>query len=127
MTEAALAQRYRDYIARLNERDWENLRQFVSSDARHNAAHSASPAITPCLNAIRGDPGPPVHPRAFGPRAAPCCEPAPVRLPARGLFLGLAVNGRSVVFAENVFYRFHGEKIDDVRSVIDWAAIEARL
>jgi predicted ester cyclase len=39
----------------------------------------------------------------------------------------LAVNSRSVVVAENVFYRFQGEKIDDVRSVIDWAAIEAQL
>jgi hypothetical protein len=41
MTEAALSQRYRDYIACLSGRDWENLKQFVSGGARANAAHSA--------------------------------------------------------------------------------------
>ena len=30
----------------------------------------------------------------------------------KGLFLGLPVKGRRVTFAENVFYRFQGEKID---------------
>jgi predicted ester cyclase len=36
MTEAALSQCYRDYIACLNGRDWDNLKQFVSDAARHN-------------------------------------------------------------------------------------------
>jgi predicted ester cyclase len=43
------------------------------------------------------------------------------------LFLGSAVNGRRVTFAENVFYRFRGGKIEEVWSVIDKAAIEAQL
>jgi predicted ester cyclase len=45
----------------------------------------------------------------------------------KGSFLGLAVNGRRVRFAENVFYRFRAGKIDEVWSVIDKAAIEAQL
>ena len=36
MTEAALSHHYRDYIACLNGRDWDSLKQFVSDDARHN-------------------------------------------------------------------------------------------
>ena len=45
----------------------------------------------------------------------------------RGLFLGLAVDGRRVSFAENVFYEFRDGKIAQVWSVIDKAAIEAQL
>jgi len=37
------------------------------------------------------------------------------------------VNGRRVVFTENVFYRFRDERIAEVLSVIDKAAIEAQL
>ena len=45
----------------------------------------------------------------------------------KGLFLDLPVNGKRVVFAENVFYQFRGGKIAEVWSVIDKAAIEAQL
>jgi predicted ester cyclase len=48
------------------------------------------------------------------------CSPA-------GQFLGLAVNGRRVRFAENVFYRYLMGRISEVWSVIDKAAIEAQL
>ena len=36
MTEDALSQHYRDYIACLNRQDWPNLHRFVANDARHN-------------------------------------------------------------------------------------------
>ncbi|MDE3175937.1 MAG: ester cyclase, partial [Pseudomonadota bacterium] len=45
----------------------------------------------------------------------------------RAVFLGLPVNGRRVLFAENVFYRFNGDRIAEVWSVVDKAAIEAQL
>ena len=45
----------------------------------------------------------------------------------KGTFLGLDVNGKSVSFTENVFYEFRSEKIWQVWSVIDKAAIEAQL
>ena len=48
------------------------------------------------------------------------CTPA-------GTFLGLPVNGKRVSFTENVFYEFRREKIWQVWSVIDKAAIEAQL
>jgi predicted ester cyclase len=37
------------------------------------------------------------------------------------------VNGKRVNFAENVFYQFRDERIAEVWSVIDKAAIEAQL
>src|SRR5438105_5024143 len=37
------------------------------------------------------------------------------------------VNGKRVSFTENVFYEFRSEKIREVWSVIDKAAIEAQL
>ncbi len=45
----------------------------------------------------------------------------------KGLFLGLPVNGRRVNFVENVFYEFRDERIAEVWSVVDKAAIEAQL
>jgi len=42
-------------------------------------------------------------------------------------FLGLQIDGRRVVFCENVFYEFRDGKIERVWSVIDKAAIEAQL
>jgi len=48
------------------------------------------------------------------------CTPA-------GEFLGLAVNGTPISFAENVFYTFEDGRIREVWSVIDKAVIEAQL
>jgi predicted ester cyclase len=45
----------------------------------------------------------------------------------KGTFLGLHVGGKRVSFTENVFYEFRSEKIREVWSVIDKAAIEAQL
>jgi len=45
----------------------------------------------------------------------------------KGTFLGLHVSGKRVSFTENVFYEFRSEKIREVWSVIDKAAIEAQL
>jgi len=45
----------------------------------------------------------------------------------KGTFLGLHVSGKKVSFTENVIYEFRSEKIVQVWSVIDKAAIEAQL
>ena len=44
-----------------------------------------------------------------------------------GNFLGLAINGRTIAFTENVFYEFLHGKIWRVWSIIDKSAIEAQL
>ncbi len=41
----------------------------------------------------------------------------------KGLLVGLPVNGQRVSFAENVFYEFRDEKIQQVWSIIDKGAI----
>lgn len=45
----------------------------------------------------------------------------------RSAFLGLPTNGRRIVFAEHVFYRFAGGRIAQVWSLIDRMAIERQL
>ena len=42
-------------------------------------------------------------------------------------FLGFTPNGRRLVFAEHVFYRFHDGRIVEVSSLIDRFAIDAQL
>jgi predicted ester cyclase len=128
VTEDALAARYRAYIACLNQQDWAHLHRFVADDARHNGRPFGLIGYRAMLE------------RDF--EAIPdlqfniellVCEPPHVasRLSfdcrPKGLFLGLPVNGKRVAFAENVFYRFHDERIAEVWSVIDKAAIEAQL
>src|SRR5260370_1020254 len=57
-------------------------------------------------------------------------RPHPLPFPsisAKEKLLGLELNGKRVLFTENVFYEFQREKIWRVWSVIDKAAIEAQI
>ncbi len=123
-----LSAAYRAYLACLNARDWASLGRFVDDDVRRNgerlgvAGYRAMlendvaeiPDLAFALELLA------VEPPYVAARLRFDCAPA-----AR--FLGLAVNGRRVRFAENVFYQFRGGKIVEVWSVIDKAAIEAQL
>ena len=128
MTRAALAEIYRAYIACLNRQDWPVLGQFVHEEVQHNGRplglsgyramleqdFTDIPDLAFAIALLIADP-----PHAAA-RLAFDCRP-------KGHFLGLDVNGRRVVFTENVFYEFKDEKIAAVWSVIDKAAIEAQL
>jgi predicted ester cyclase len=128
MIEAALSQCYRDYIACLNGRDWDNLKQFVADDARHNGRPFGLAGYRAMLERDFEE----IPDLQFNIELL-ICDPPHVASRLRfdcspkGLFLDLAVNGRRVIFAENVFYRFRSGKIEEVWSVIDKAAIEAQL
>ena len=61
-----------------------------------------------------------VDPPHVAARLAFTCTPV-------GNFLGLPVNGRTVSFTENVFYRFADGRIVEVFSIVDKLAIEAQL
>ncbi|AMM16622.1 MAG: ester cyclase [Pseudomonadota bacterium] len=128
MEKTDLADIYRAYIACLNKQDWPQLGLFVHEDASHNGKRFG-------LAGYRGmlerdfDEIPDLHfniqllvadPPFIASRLAFACTP-------KGTFLGLPVNGRTVSFAENVFYQFREGKIAEVWSVIDKAAIEAQL
>ncbi len=128
MEKTDLADIYRAYIACLNKQDWPQLGLFVHEDASHNGKRFG-------LAGYRGmlerdfDEIPDLHfniqllvadPPFIASRLAFVCTP-------KGTFLGLPVNGKTVSFAENVFYQFREGKIAEVWSVIDKAAIEAQL
>jgi predicted ester cyclase len=119
---------YRDYIACLNRQDWPMLDRFVHDDVHHNSRRIGLSGYRQMLE-NDFDEIPDLHfnvqllvsdPPCIASRLGFCCSP-------KGRFLGLAVNGRQVSFTENVFYRFRAEKIEQVWSVIDKAAIEAQL
>jgi predicted ester cyclase len=123
-----LADTYRAYIACLNAQDWSSLGRFVAEDAVHNGAALGLAGYRAMLE--RDFAAIPdlrfeiallvVEPPLVASRLQFDCTP-------RGELFGLAVNGRRVAFAENVFYAFRGDRIAEVWSVIDKASIAAQL
>lgn len=119
---------YRDYIACLNARDWAHLGQFVHDDVRHNGRplgldgyramlendHAQIPDLHFQIERLIADPQQVACRLRF--------EVTP-----RGEFLGLPVDGRRVTFCEHALYVFREQKIHEVWSIIDKAAIEAQL
>jgi predicted ester cyclase len=128
MTEAALADLYRAYIACLNRQDWARLGDFVGEEARHNGRPFGLAGYRAMLERDFEE-----IPDLRFKIELMVCEPPHVASRLRfdcrpkGLFLGVPVNGRRVVFAENVFYRFRDGKIEEVWSIVDKGAIEAQL
>jgi predicted ester cyclase len=128
MTQTALSERYRGYIACLNRQDWPNLREFVQHDVRHNGRPFGLAGYRAMLERDFAE----IPDLQFNIALMVCDPPflaSRLKFDCRpkGLFLGLPVNGRRVRFAENVFYEFRSGKIEEVWSVIDKAAIEAQL
>ena len=128
MTEDALSEHYRDYIACLNRQDWPNLHRFVADDARHNGRPFGLAGYRAMLERDFEE----IPDLQFNIELLVCDPPhvaSRLRFDCRpkGLFLGLPVDGRRVNFTENVFYEFRDERIVEVWSVVDKAAIEAQL
>lgn len=119
---------YRDYIACLNKQGWPKLGQFVHDEVIHNGRRVGLSGYRDML--VRDfDEIPDLYfniqmlisdPPYVASRLGFHCTP-------KGTFLGLQVSGKRVSFTENVFYEFRAEKIREVWSVIDKAAIEAQL
>jgi predicted ester cyclase len=128
MSETALAQNLPGYIACLNRQDWPYLGEFVHDDARHNGRPFGLIGYRAMLERDFEE----IPDLRFTIELL-VCEPPHVASRLRfncrpeGLFLGLPVNGRRIVFAENVLYQFRGGKIEEVWSAIDKAAIKAQL
>ena len=123
-----LATIYHDYIACLNRQDWLNLGRFVDDKVVHNDRRMG---LSGYVQMLAGDFDhiPDLHfdvsilladPPYLSSRLLFNCTP-------RGMFLGVAVDGRRVTFTENVIYLFENGKIIEVWSVIDKTAIEAAL
>ena len=120
---------YRGYIACLNHQDWARLGQFVAHAVDYNGERvgldgyqrmlerdfQAIPDLRFVIAQLIAEPP---HIAA---RLCFDCTPA-------GELFGVAVDGRRVVFSENVFYQFdHTGKIGAVWSVIDKAAVVAQM
>ena len=128
MIKADLSDLYRGYIACLNQQDWPKLEQFVDDYVYYNAQQIGLSGYRKMLERDFYE-IPDLHFNIqllisdapyIASRLVFDCSP-------KGKFLGLDVNGKRVSFTENVFYEFQGEKIVEVWSVIDKAAIEAQL
>lgn len=128
MDQARLTLIYSDYIACLNERDWTKLGEFVDSDVVHNGLKLGLAGYRGMLERnVRDIPDLRfetdllvVQPPRIGSRLKFDCRPI-------GSFFDLPINGRHVIFYENVFYRFDRARIVQVWSIVDKAAIEAQL
>lgn len=119
---------YRNYIACLNNQDWPNLGRFVHDEVQYNGERiglsgyrtmlegdfRAIPDLCFDVQLLVSDPP------FVASRLRFDCTP-------KGILFGLPVNGKRVSFAENVFYEFQHERIANVWSVIDKAAIETQL
>ncbi|WP_249695809.1 ester cyclase [Stappia sp. WLB 29] len=129
MPSSDLAAIYRRYIDCLNRQDWDELHRYVADDVRHNGRplglsgyrqmlvedFRAIPDLAFRIEHLVCDP-PMVASRLWFD-----CTPV-------GMLFGLAVNGRRVQFAENVFYEFNDAgRIRNVWSVIDTAAVAAQI
>ena len=119
---------YRDYIACLNKQDWLKLEKFVHDDVYYNGRRIGISGYREMLERDFHE-IPDLYfdvqllisdPPHIASRLGFDCTP-------KAKFLGLHVNGKRVSFTENVFYEFRREKIEQVWSVIDKAAIEAQL
>jgi predicted ester cyclase len=119
---------YRDYIVCLNKQDWPKLEQFVHHEVIHNSRRVGLSGYREMLERDF-DEIPDLYfsvqmlisdPPYIASRIGFDCTP-------KGKFFGLHVNGKRVSFAENVIYAFRNNKIVQVWSVIDKAAIEAQL
>lgn len=123
-----VAECYANYIARLNRRDWAGLRHCVSQDVSYNnqmigLAGYRDMLIANCkeIPDLKFNVGiVVVEGMMVASQLIFDCTPV-------GRFLGIPVDGRSISFTENVFYKYNDDKIEFVWSVVDKAAIEAQL
>ncbi|HTI92738.1 MAG TPA: ester cyclase [Puia sp.] len=101
---------YQDYIACLNARELNRLGTSVASKVVYNGS---TLGLAGYQKMVADD-------STVASRLRFDCRP-------RGDFQGLPVNGRRVVFYENVFYRFMEGLIVEVWSVVDYKAIENQI
>jgi predicted ester cyclase len=128
MTAARLANIYRDYIACLNDQDWETLGTFVRDDVVYNGSRTGLRGYREMLERdFRAIPDlrfniefMTVETPRVASRLQFDCTPT-------GTLFDMQVNGRTVQFAEHVFYTFLDDRIAEVWSIIDKAAIASQL
>jgi predicted ester cyclase len=126
--EIDLSDVYRGYIACLNGQDWAKLGSFVADDVTYNGQQVGLSGYREMLERDFRE-----IPDLYFQIGILVCQPPHIASRLQfdctpvGTFLGLPVGGKRISFAENVFYKFHESKIQQVWSVIDKAAVERQL
>jgi predicted ester cyclase len=126
MTADALRSIYQAYLDCLNAQDWPRLGEFVHEGVSHNGG---ALGLVGYQTMLEND----FHqiPDLWFKSELAVCEPPTVAVrlkfdcTPKGSFLDLPVNGRTLSFAEQVFYEFEAGRIKTVWSVIDRTALEA--
>jgi predicted ester cyclase len=119
---------YRDYLACLNERRWDDLGRFVADDVTYNREPLGLSGYRAMLEADTHA----IPDLQFVPEIlladdhVVSCRLHFECTPERE-FLGLAPTGVRITFAENVFYRFAEGRIAQVWSLIDKEAVREQM
>ena len=128
MTDGDLLAVYRDYLACLNDRRWDDLGRFVADEVRYNGEQLGLGGYRAMLEADT--------------RAIPDLRFVPELLVADGevvscrlvfrctplrAFLGFEPTGERISFAEHVFYGFDDRRIAEVWSLIDKETIREQV
>lgn len=128
MTDNDLTAIYRAYLACLNDRRWDDLREYVADDVVRNGERLGLSGYRAMLEADTHA-TPDLHfdaeiviaeHQTVGCRLMFTCTP-------KHRFLGLEPSGRQITFAEHVFYRFEKGRIAQVWSVIDKEAVRVQF
>lgn len=123
-----LAERYRAYLTCLDERRWDDLAEHVDDRVVHNGTEVGLGGYRRMLERdVTEIPDLRFHAELLVVEAPYVAARLDFRCTPRGRFLGLDVDGRTVSFAENVFYRYQGPRIVQVWSVIDKPGLEHQL
>ncbi|AKZ65513.1 ester cyclase [Herbaspirillum hiltneri N3] len=126
--EPATAGMYKQYIACLNARAWNELGEFVAADVIHNGRPLGLGGYRAMLEENVRD-IPDLYFNADLVVANESHIASRLRFsctPVREI-LGVPVNGRHIVFHEHAFYTLRAGKIIEVFSVIDKMAVEAQV
>lgn len=124
----SLQNAYQRYIECLNSRDLSGLGQFVAENVIHNGRHLGLAGYRDMIAGNYDD----IPDLRFAVDLL-ICDPPHIASRLRfdchpkASFLGVPVDGRRVVFNENVFYQYIAGKISEVWSVIDKPEIEKQL
>jgi predicted ester cyclase len=128
MSKPDLSKVYRDYIDCLNNQDWKNLDQFVDDKVQYNGQLVGVTGYQDLLESdFRQIPDLYFDIQLIVSDGSQVASRLKFNCTPMGKFLGLDVNGKKVLFTENVFYEFRNEKIWKVWSVIDKGAIESQI
>lgn len=126
--ETATASKYKQYIACLNARAWNELGEFVAADVVHNGRPLGVDGYRAMLEENVRD-IPDLHFNADLVVANESHVASRLRFDCTPVqeFLGVPVNGRRVIFYEHAFYTLREGKIAEVFSIIDKTAVEAQV